>query len=47
VADLPVRRLLMWVAAFAGLSAAWALGEGQDPSVALEIAREAVSTLGT
>lgn len=45
MADLPVRRLLMWVAAFAGLSAAWALGDGQDPSVALEIAREAVFAL--
>ena len=37
-AKLNRRRLLKWVLAYAGLSAAWSLNSGQDPQVALAIA---------
>lgn len=37
-AELEPERLLSWVVAYAGLSAAWTIGDGGDPSNALEIA---------
>ncbi len=37
-AELDARRLLTWVLAYAGLSAAWTLDDGGDPTNALEIA---------
>ena len=42
-ADLDRERLLAWVLAYAGLSAAWTLGDGGDPHRALEIARIAAA----
>lgn len=45
-ADLEPRRLLGWVLAYAGLSAAWTLEDGRfDPSPAVEIARIAAAQL--
>ena len=40
-ANLEPRRLLKWVLAYAGLSAAWSLDEGADPLVANVIGTEA------
>lgn len=37
-ADLDRSRLLRWILAYAGLSAAWHLSDGGDPSVALGVA---------
>ena len=44
-ADLDRARLLQWILAYAGLSAAWHLGGGSDPALALavaELARAAI-----
>ncbi len=38
-------RLLKWVLAYAGLSAAWTLGEGEKPTLALAVAEVAASEL--
>ena len=39
------RRLVQWVLAYAGLSAAWSLEDGDDPTVALTVAQLAASEL--
>jgi streptomycin 6-kinase len=39
-------RLLRWVLAYAGLSAAWSIGDDEDPSLALEVARQALAAGG-
>ena len=44
-ADVDPVRLLLWVVAYAGLSAAWTMDDGGDPSNALEIASIAASEL--
>ena len=45
-ASLDRTRLLKWVLAYAGLSAAWALGDGTSPEPDLAIARLAIVALG-
>ena len=44
-ANLDPARLLQWVLAYAGLSAAWTIDDGGDPSNALDIARIAAAEL--
>jgi streptomycin 6-kinase len=44
-AGIEPRRLLRWVLAYAGLSAAWTIGDGGDPALALAIARIAAAEL--
>ena len=44
-ADLEPERLLRWVVAYAGLSAAWTIDDGGDPTNALEIAALAAMEL--
>jgi streptomycin 6-kinase len=44
-ANLERVRLLQWVLAYAGLSAAWTLGEGEDPALALAVAALAATDL--
>jgi streptomycin 6-kinase len=45
-ADLDPLRLLGWILAYAGLSAAWTIGEGRfDPAPALQIAKIAAAEL--
>jgi streptomycin 6-kinase len=44
-ADLDRRRLLQWVLAYAGLSAAWTLGDGDHPALALTVAELAAAEL--
>jgi streptomycin 6-kinase len=44
-ADLERKRLLQWVLAFAGLSAAWALEDGEEPDLSLAIAEMAAAEL--
>lgn len=44
-AKLDPERLLMWIVAQSGLSAAWTIGEGGDPTTSLEIARLAADQL--
>lgn len=39
-------RLLQWILAYAGLSAAWTLGDGDEPDVALAVAEIAAGELG-
>ncbi len=39
-------RLMQWVLAYAGLSAAWTLEDGEDPRLALTVARVAAWELG-
>jgi len=39
------RRLLQWVVAWCGLSAAWYLGDGDDAAVDLNIAHQALALL--
>jgi streptomycin 6-kinase len=46
-AALEPRRLLKWVLAYAGLSAAGSLGEGERPNLALAVAAQAAATLST
>jgi streptomycin 6-kinase len=45
-ASLEPARLLRWVLAYAGLSAAWTIGDGGDAAPAIEIARLAAAELG-
>ena len=45
-ADIERRRLLQWTLAFAGLSAAWILGDGDEPAGDLAIAQMALAELG-
>jgi streptomycin 6-kinase len=44
-AGLDRNRLLKWILAYAGLSAAWTLGEGEQPDIALAVARSAAAVL--
>ncbi|KTC97602.1 aminoglycoside phosphotransferase family protein [Legionella erythra] len=46
-AQLERRRLLKWILAYAGLSAAWHLEDGSSPELALHVAEIASSTLGS
>ncbi len=46
-ADLPRTRLLQWVLAYAGLSAAWTLNTGKKPETALTVAELAAELLNT
>lgn len=45
-AGLERRRLLQWVLAYSGLSAAWHIGDGGDPTLALAVAELARTELG-
>lgn len=45
-AKLDRRRLLKWVLAWSGLSAAWHFEDGTSPDIALQIARMAAEALG-
>ena len=45
-ADLDRRRLLLWVLAWSGLSAAWMLGDGEAPDHTLTVAAQAAAELG-
>ena len=45
-ANLERERLLRWVLAYAGLSAAWTINEGDEPDVALPVAEIAAGLLG-
>ena len=45
-AGLERERLLRWVLAYAGLSAAWTINEGDEPDVALPVAEIAAGLLG-
>ena len=44
-ANLEHKRLLKWVLAYAGLSAAWTLGDGKKPELALAVAQLASALL--
>lgn len=44
-AQLDRARLLHWVLAYAGLSAAWDLAEGADPKIGLRVAEMALATI--
>ncbi len=44
-ASLDRTRLLRWVLAYAGLSAAWSFGAGQSPRTALQMAEDAAAEL--
>jgi streptomycin 6-kinase len=44
-ARLERSRLLKWVLAYAGLSAAWTLGDGEDPALALAVAETAAAEI--
>jgi streptomycin 6-kinase len=44
-AGLPRQRLLQWILAYAGLSAAWSLADGDDPDLALAVAELAAAEL--
>jgi streptomycin 6-kinase len=45
-AGLERTRLLRWILAYAGLSAAWILGDGEEPELDLAVAALAASELG-
>jgi streptomycin 6-kinase len=45
-AGLDRERLLKWVLAYAGLSAAWSLDDGDDPQIALAVAAIAAREIG-
>lgn len=45
IAGIAPERLLMWVLAYSGLSAAWTLGDGGDPRLALEAGAIAAAEL--
>ena len=45
--DLSPERLLRWIVAYAGLSAAWSLEDGDDPSPALHVAEIAAAELAS
>jgi streptomycin 6-kinase len=44
-AKLERLRLLKWVLAYAGLSAAWTLGDGEKPEIAIAVAKLAIAEL--
>ena len=44
-ANLERVRLLKWILAYAGLSAAWTLGDGEEPKLALAVAELAAKEL--
>ena len=44
-AHLDRPRLLQWILAYAGLSAAWHLGDGSDPTLALGVAETALAEM--
>lgn len=44
-ANVPRKRLLQWVLAYAGLSAAWTLSDGETPEIALAVAELAAEEL--
>jgi streptomycin 6-kinase len=44
-ANLEVRRLLLWILAWAGLSTAWQIGDGLDPEIELQVAEMALAAL--
>lgn len=44
-AGLDPTRLLRWILAYASLSAAWTIGEGEEPTLALAVAETAASKL--
>jgi len=46
-AGLDRGRLLKWILAYAGLSAAWTLGDGEQPEIALAVAELAAAELAT
>jgi streptomycin 6-kinase len=46
-AGLERRRLLKWVLAYAGLSAAWILGDGEEPALDLAVAELAAAELAS
>jgi streptomycin 6-kinase len=46
-AALETRRLLLWILAWAGLSAAWQIGDNLDPGIELRVAEVAWSALNT
>ncbi|MBS1504000.1 MAG: APH(6) family putative aminoglycoside O-phosphotransferase, partial [Bacteroidetes bacterium] len=45
-AKIEPKRFLQWIAAWAGLSAAWTIEDGEDPATAGTIADIALSKLG-
>ncbi|HEU0301129.1 MAG TPA: aminoglycoside phosphotransferase family protein [Longimicrobium sp.] len=45
-AGLQRTRVLMWILAYAGLSAAWSLEDGDEPEIALAVAELAAAELG-
>jgi len=45
-AGLDLRRLLQWIVAWSGLSAAWMLEDGENPVVPLTVAQNALVQLG-
>ena len=44
-ANLELRRLLLWVLAWAGLSAVWQVGDGFDCEIELQVAEMALAAL--
>jgi streptomycin 6-kinase len=46
-AGLDRRRLLRWILAYAGLTAAWTTGEGEEPTLALAVAELAAMEIAT
>ena len=44
-ANLEVRRLLLWILAWAGLSAVWQIGDDLDPGIELQVAEMALAAL--
>jgi streptomycin 6-kinase len=47
IARLETRRLLLWILAWAGLSAAWQIGDNLDPGIELQVAEMALAALNT
>jgi streptomycin 6-kinase len=45
IAGLQTRHLLLWILAWAGLSAAWQIGDNLDPGIELQVAEMALATL--
>ena len=46
-AGLEARRLLLWILAWAGLSAAWQIDDNLDPGIELRVAEMAWAALNT
>jgi streptomycin 6-kinase len=44
-ANLEIRRLLLWILAWAGLSAVWQIGDNLDPRIELQVAEMALAAL--